>query len=131
MLILLENEKDKDEDNKNKILILIVLVIVDYYFIGQYEKISYRALFLNENSYVIDLFLSNYSQCIQKVMQMFLPMLHQLKRFLSTNIKLGSLQKVRLLKKIAIFIDILGNSASNKKVQKHFQYSGSIVSFCL
>ncbi len=50
------------------------------------------------------------------MIQISLSILYQLKNFCISFIKLRNLQKIGLLEKITIFIDILGYSALNREV---------------
>ena len=63
-------------------------------------------------------------------MQISLSTLRQFENFYISFTKLRSLQEIGLSEKIAMFIDILGHSTSNREVQEHFQHLESIISFC-
>lgn len=119
-----------DEKDKSKILLLIISDIIKYYCTEQYRKISYRTSSLSRNMYITKLLTHNHPRQVQEVMQISLFTLHQFKSFCISFTKLWSLQKIRLLKKIVIFIDILRHGISNWEVQKHFQYSRSTISLC-
>lgn len=125
MLILPE---DQHEEDQNTIPILIILATVGYYSIDRYEKIPCRTLSLSEDCYITELLLHNHPRRIQEVMRMSLSTLRQLESFCLANTKLCSSQGVELSEKLAMFIDIMGHSASNREVQEHFHHSGSTVS---
>lgn len=61
---------------------------------------------------------------------MSLSTLCQLESFCLTNTKLQNSRGVGLLKKLAIFINILSHHTSNREVQEHFPYFGITVSLC-
>ena len=106
-----------------------LLNIVSEYSVTMYNKLACQISSLGGEEYIQELITTAHPSRCQEVFRMPLETFLALEKWLTANTSLKESRKhFSVRQKLAIFLFIIGEGASNRAVQEKFQYSGDTVS---
>lgn len=97
---------------------------------SMYDKQPCRTSSLSGHNRVHEIWNAGHARCIQEVFQMSPTTLNLLQHWLCNETSLGPSRYISLLEKLAIFMFIAGQGASNCLTQEEYQYSSDTISHC-
>ena len=95
-----------------------------------YDKIPCRTSSLSGHDKVHEIWNAGHARRIQEIFRMGPTTLNLLQHWLCNETSLGPSKHISLLEKLAIFMHIAGQGASNRATQEEYQHSGYTISHC-
>lgn len=120
---------DEEEEEEEETVAAMTAMLAGSYTEPLYNKSRVRDSILSGHNYTQEL-LNGHPRRFQEKLRMPRPTFFLLRNWLLTNTALTSTKGVTIEEKLAMFLMIVGQGASNRTVQERYQHAGDTVTNC-